>query len=126
MNKNEPKEQNGAEAVSSSDVVGHAWLVVGECGEYSAARKWNVRGYRTEAEAVAHAEAAQAVADSIKRKYEKNWWDAEGEENPHDPQYASDYTGTSYRVEMVVLGAWTAADDERQPPRPVRPIGGRP
>lgn len=102
--KTEPT--NDAEAVASSELKRHVWLVVGETGEYSDHRSWIVRGYRTEEEAVAHKDACQAASDYLKRKYPGRSQEAEREGNPHDIQFYCDYNGTDYSVEMVEVGAW--------------------
>ena len=74
------------------------WLVKGYTGEYSDARDWTVFGYTTEAEANKHRDAAQAaVLGSEEWDYEKR----SRFKNPHDPQCTIDYTGATYRVEMV-------------------------
>jgi hypothetical protein len=84
--------------VVTSKGIGSVFLVVGSTGQYSDHTEWNVMAYPTEEQANAHRDAAQVVADSHKelaRNYDFDF------KNPHDPQYAIDYTGTSYRVEMI-------------------------
>ena len=87
-----------SKGIGSSALLGSVFIVVGSTGQHSDYMEWNVAAYPTETQGNAHRDAAQVVADSHKklaRNYNFNL------KNPHDPQYSIDYTGTSYRVEMV-------------------------
>jgi len=94
----EPTEVVTSKGIGSSALLGSVFLVVGATGQYSDHTEWNVAAYPTEDQANAHRDAAQIVADSHKDQARNYKFDLK---NPHDPQYAIDYTGTSYRVEMV-------------------------
>ena len=91
-----------SKVVGSSALLGSVFLVVGATGAYSDHVEWNVAAYPTEDQANAHRDAAQVVADSHKEQARSYKFDLK---NPHDPQYSIDYTGASYRVEMVEVFA---------------------
>ena len=75
------------------------WLVIGECGEYSDFRSWNVAAHTTEEAANAHAKAAEQAVPVDYRSW--SYSKQEKFKHPLDPQFNTDYTGTEYRVEMV-------------------------
>lgn len=86
--------------VGSDGLLGSVWIVVGETGVYSDYSEWNVAAYPNEEEANKHRDAAQAEAEKVNGK---DYTIRNGFKNAYDSQFASNYTGTHYRVEMVEL-----------------------
>ena len=76
----------------------NVWIVMGETGEYSDYREWNVAGYTTEEEAEKHKNAAQREADKVNNGDIQT---RHGFKNAYDTQFYCDYTGTRYNVVMV-------------------------
>jgi hypothetical protein len=76
------------------------WIVVGETGEYSDYSEWNVAAFTTEELANHFRDLCQGEADKVSER-KKDYTFRRGFKHAYDTQFACDYTGTSYRVEMV-------------------------
>jgi hypothetical protein len=74
------------------------WIVVGETGEYSDYSEWNVAAFTTEELAGDFRNLCQGEADKVNGKDCKL---RDGFKSAYDTQYYCNYTGTTYRVEMV-------------------------
>lgn len=74
------------------------YIVTGSTGEYSDRTEWTVRAFENEADAKAFVEMADAWArEWFNRHQDARWTDeAENDRPAHDPDFRSDYTGTSY------------------------------
>ena len=100
MNTPSTQASGTVPAVVTSALLGSVWIVIGETGVYSDYSEWNVAAYPNEEEANKHRDAAQAEAEKVNGK---DYTIRNGFKNAYDSQFASDYTGTHYRVEMVEL-----------------------
>lgn len=82
------------------------FLVRGETGEYSDQQQWTVRAFGTQEEADAF---RMLCEEHLHRKPNERDFGTEYDKwvasHPHDPQFAHDYTGTTYSVEQVPFGA---------------------
>lgn len=83
-----------------------AYIVFGECGEYSDWRYWTVAAYDTEEEADQHRDAANKWAKD--HGLHRDSYDHEHRElaNPWDKNMSMDYTGVDYSVEAVPKGGY--------------------
>ncbi len=79
------------------------YIVRGFCGEYSDRSEWTVCAYESREGAEAHALAAQAAGNSVESRTDRDNF-----KNPHDDYFRTDYTGTEYHVEEVLL--WEIGD----------------
>ena len=77
------------------------WVVVGETGEYSDYSEWNVAAFTTETEAIRFKEECEREVFRISDGTKGNPRLREGFRHSYDTQFHMDYTGTSYRVDMV-------------------------
>ena len=77
------------------------WVVVGETGEYSDYSEWNVAAFTTESEAINFKEECERETSRISGGTKNSPRLREGFRHAYDTQFHMDYTGTSYRVDMV-------------------------
>jgi hypothetical protein len=76
------------------------WIVVGETGEHSGYSEWNVAAFTTEELANHFRDLCQGEADKVNER-KKDYAFRQSFKHAYDAKFACDYTGTSYRVEMV-------------------------
>ena len=94
--------------------IDRVFVVFGACGEYSDYREWPVRAFVSEAEAGAFLAACEAHIAAAPEDYYSSAWNRHVAQGP-DPSASSSYTGTTYSMQTVPLGATSTALETRPP-----------
>lgn len=78
------------------------YVVIGSTGEYSDRDEWPVAAYLDEDSARQHVEHAEAWSNVLQDASSNPWYVGRGDrENPYDPYFKMDYTGTFYHYQTV-------------------------
>lgn len=111
------QEKNAMDALTrggcSPAACSAVWVVVGETGEYSDYSEWNVAAFTDERQAEAFKDACQREAEKVNGKHCEI---RNGFRHAYDTQFHCEYSGTSYRVDMVQVFDSFTPNAKRQTP----------
>lgn len=78
------------------------YVVIGSTGEHSDRDEWIVKAFKKESEAMNHVTKASIRALELAKTRSSDFDRCENK-NEFDPNFHMDYTGTTYRYEIVEL-----------------------